>query len=567
MNINYLLDILIYQDMITSMRKQVIALLLALITFAGITAGCGSNLGGDSSGSSGGGSNWIGPATAPSAPSALTVTAVTDARINLRWTDTATNEDGFRLERRTGSGAYQQINLLNPNAITYSDTGLLAATAYTYRITAYNTTGDSDYSNEASATTLIVKSWGGAGDDAALSVARDSAGNTYTTGWTNSYGAITSSPSEMFVLKYDASGNLLWQKTWGGGGSEGGNSIAVTQAGDVYITGSTDTFGVVSTTDVFLLKYTTDGVLVWQRTWGGSNLDRGYKVAIDEAAVPAHIYVTGISNSFGAGYDDAFLLSYDASGTLNWQRVWGGTATDRANSLAVDSSGNIYVTGGTNSFGSTSYDAFLLKYDATGTLLWQRTLGDIGDEIAKDVAIDLTNNIYIAGDAIGYGTGAYDIFAASYNSAGTAAWQVTWGGSAGDEVAGGIAVSGANVYVGGYTNSFDDQTNNIFVLRYNLNGVIQSQKLWGTTGDDWAYGLVAGGSNNAYLVGETKATGGELKTISGESAISSAASATPTGTQNFPTGTETTPAGYQDTPSGIETGSTNSDAIMIMVPF
>ena len=557
------------------MRKQIIPLrpqpipligILVLIPFIGIAVSCG-NIGGDSTGSSGGGSNWIGPSTLPNAPSAFTITAVADTRINLAWTDNATNEDGFMLERRVGSGTYQQIALVNANVITYSDTTISPATPYTYRIASYNATGNSDYSNEASTTTLIVKRWGGPENDAAMAVARDSAGNIYTTGWTNSYGSISSTPSEMFVIKYDSAGSLLWQRTWGGGGTDGGNSIAVTQAGDIYITGSTDSFGVVSTTDVFLIKYTTDGSLVWQRTWGGNSSDRVFEVALDENAVPVHIYVTGATNSFGSGYDDAFLLSYDASGTLNWQRVWGGTASDGANALNVDSLGNIYVAGGTNSFGSNSYDAFLLKYDSSGSLVWQRTLGDIGDEITKDIVIDASDGIYITGDAIGYGTGAYDIFLANYNSAGTVVWQTIWGGPAGDELAQTIGVSGQNIYVSGYTNSFGDQTNNIFVLRYDLNSVVQSQKLWGTTGADMAYTLVPGLANNVYLVGETNGANGDMRTISGTISDSAAASSTPTGTQNFPVGTETTPAGFEETPTGIETGSTNSDAIMIMVTF
>ncbi|MFA5795051.1 MAG: SBBP repeat-containing protein [Candidatus Brocadiia bacterium] len=542
------------------MKLPLCFLVLGLSVFA--LVGCG----GGSTGSSGG-LLQDDQSVVPEAPSALTVTALGNARVSLRWTDNSGNEDGFRVERRIGAGGYSQLTTLGSNATSYTDITVGSLTQYYYRIIAYNAIGDSAISNEVSVTPPLVKTWGGLGFETSNSVSVDGTGNIYVAGWTSTFGAITSTPPEAFVIKYDAQGNLLWQKTWGGLGSDGANAVAVTQVGDVYVTGITEGFGVVSTTDVFVLKYTTDGVLSWQKTWGGNGVDVAYNIAIDDPSTPAHIYVTGVTNSFGSGNNDAFLLSYDTAGALSWQRVWGGPGDDQARGLDIDIAGNIYVVGGTNSFASGSYDAFIIKYDAAGALTWQRLWGGAGDEIAKDIVVDSLGNLYMTGDCIEYGTGAYNIFLASYNSTGTSLWQSIWGGALGDDIAGGIAINGSNVYIGGYSNSFSNLTNNIFVIRTDLSGNILYQGLWETTGSDNAYDIAADASSNVFIAGETNGANGELKTISGTVSESDGISSTATGIPITPTGSESTPAGYEDTPAGIETGSSNLDMTMVKIRF
>jgi uncharacterized protein len=97
-----------------------------------------------------------GGATIPNAPSSLSAAAVSSSQVNLSWTDNSTNEDGFKIERKTGAGSYSEIDQVGANVTSYSDTGLSASTTYTYRVRAYNTAGNSSYSNEASDTTLAT---------------------------------------------------------------------------------------------------------------------------------------------------------------------------------------------------------------------------------------------------------------------------------------------------------------------------------------------------------------------------------------------------------------------------
>jgi hypothetical protein len=123
--------------------------------------------------------------------------------------------------------------------------------------------------------------------------------------------------------------------------------------------------------DGLLTKYDTDGNLIWQRILGGASSDIFYSVALDSSG---NIYVAGYTNSQGAGGRDGLLTKYDTNGNLIWQRILGGANNDEFYSVALDSSGNIYVAGYTNSQGAGGDDGLLTKYDTDGNLIWQRLI-------------------------------------------------------------------------------------------------------------------------------------------------------------------------------------------------
>ena len=176
------------------------------------------------------------------------------------------------------------------------------------------------------------------------------------------------------------------EKTWGGADYEFARGVAVDQDGNIYVVGDTDSFGVGI--EAFILKYNAAGSLMWQKTWGGADDDYAFSVAVDQ---DGNIYVVGVTYSFGPN-NDAFILKYNAAGSLMWQKTWGGDDWDAAFSVAVDGA-NIYVAGGTYSFGLSS-DAFILKYNAAGSLMWQKTWGGAGSESSYGVA---SGSVYVTG--------------------------------------------------------------------------------------------------------------------------------------------------------------------------
>jgi hypothetical protein len=315
-------------------------------------------------------------------------------------------------------------------------------------------------------------------DTFGYAVATDTSNSIYITGSTQTFGGEN---YNVFLQKYDQSCNLLYTKQWAGQGDDIARGITTDAFDNVYITGYTNSFD-NGTTQIFLLKYTGVGDLQFSKTWGGVRNDYGYGVAADNLG---NVYVVGTTNSFGAGGSDAVLLKYDSSGNLLYQKTWGGTQNDYGTGVAVDAGGYVYVTGYTYSLGPTPGipSVFLLKYDPSGNLLFQKTWGGTKNDFATGIAVDLDGNVYVVGYTKSYSItpGVPSAFLLKFDQSGNLLFMKVWGGNRGD-FAYGVAVDTAeNVYVTGYTYSFGPNTQgtNFFILKYDISGNLLFQKLYG----------------------------------------------------------------------------------------
>jgi len=224
---------------------------------------------------------------------------------------------------------------------------------------------------------VSVATFGGTGPDIGRSVAVDSSGNVYTTGQfsgtvdfdpgAGTANLVSNEYADVFVSKLDASGNLVWAKSFGGTGTDAGNSVAVDGSGNVHITGyfqgtadfdpgdGTTDLTSAGEQDVFVSKLDASGNLVWAKRFGSTDYDVGWSVAVDGSG---NVYTTGyfqgtvdfdpgagITNLVSAGQSDVFVSKLDASGRLMWAKRFGGTDGDAGVSVAVDGSGNVHTTG------------------------------------------------------------------------------------------------------------------------------------------------------------------------------------------------------------------------------
>ena len=346
---------------------------------------------------------------------------------------------------------------------------------------------------DATGTLLWARQGGGTGSDVAGGVRTDASGNIFVTGrftGAATFGSqvLTSAGgSDIFVIKYDPAGSILWIKQAGGTQDDNVSSfgaVAVDTTGGVYITGAfrgTAVFGTASLVssgadDIFVAKYDTAGALVWAKRYGGTGADFGAAIAVDSVG---NSYVTGGFKStatFGsstftaAGNDyDIITLKQDAAGNLLWARNASGAAdwAKYGSGIGVDAAGNVYITGGFRygiaTFGAVTLtglgkeDIFIAKYDASGTLQWAKQAGGANGDWGYGIAVDENGNLYITGSIEGNGafgsvslngTGL-DAYLAKYDTNGNAIWATRFGGPNGFSY-GGIALDQAGtIYVSG----------------------------------------------------------------------------------------------------------------------
>lgn len=300
--------------------------------------------------------------------------------------------------------------------------------------------------------------WGGTELDYSGYIDFDSSNNIFVGGNTDSFGPSAPNPN-FLLIKYDNSGAQLWNRTWGTSEGEWGGRIVVDSQDNVYYAGNT--WGhIASSGYAALVKHTNAGNEVWTEYWGSGTRNNPTGITIDSLD---NIYITGYGGN--TVDQDVCLLKYTSSGSLVMTRLWGGSGLDRGYGIQVDSLGNIYITGRTESFGVNT-DAFLLKYNSFGDLQWSKIWGGSQWDAAYPIAIDSSNNIYIAGDTESFGDLNGDSFIVKYNSEGDEIWNYTWGGNNLNSIRGMIIDSSDNIYVTGLTENYGAGDADIFLLKF-----------------------------------------------------------------------------------------------------
>jgi len=344
-----------------------------------------------------------------------------------------------------------------------------------------------------------LRFWGGGENDRGYGVAIDARGNVYVTGRTTSFG---SGKGDAFLLKYTPEGELLWERTWGGSEDDGAVGLALDARDNVYVAGRTVSVG-TGNEDAFLLKYTPEGELLWERTWGGSKNDWAGGIAVDARG---NVYVTGGTCSFGAG-KDLFLVKYTPEGEMLWEKTSGKRENDWAGGVTIDSQGNLYVMGGTNPFCTDEGyflwddDVFLVKYTPKGKVLWERSWDLCKDDWAGEITVDPRGDVYVVGTAWS-GGGFFSVFLVKYTSEGEVLWDKLWP-EHGRGSAGGVAVDAqGNVYVTGNTDFYSGGDEGAFLVKYTSEGELLWEKTWGDEGEGGS-GIALDAQGNVYVTGWT----------------------------------------------------------------
>jgi hypothetical protein len=412
--------------------------------------------------------------------------------------------------------------------------------------------------------------YGGSDYEDGRSCAIDATGNVYLAGRTSSTnfpvaGAYQGTfaggiDGDAFLVKFNSTGSRVWATYYGGSNTDNGKSCATDATGNVYLAGYTfstnfpvagafqGTFG--GTYDAFLLKFNSIGSRLWATYYGGSDRDNGRFCVTDASS---NVYLAGFtySNDFpvvgafqgtiggGVATNDAFLVKFNSTGSRLWATYYGGSESDDGTSCTTDAVGNVYLAGFSSSINfpvagafqgmyGGGVDAFLVKFNSTGSRLWATYYGGSNDDYGYSCATDAAGNVYLAGasDSInlplagafqGTNGGLGDAFLVKFNSTGSRLWATYYGGSDQDYGFSCATDTAGDVYLAGTTYSINfpvagafQGTNggnwDAFLVKFNSIGSRLWATYYGGTSDDYAYSFATDAAGNVYMAGYTNST-------------------------------------------------------------
>ena len=304
----------------------------------------------------------------------------------------------------------------------------------------------------------FVQTYGGADTDAGNSLVETSDGGYAIAGSTDSYGA---GSWDVWLVKTDSSGVMQWNQTYGGTGSDYGWSVVQTTDGGYAVAGYTSSYG-AGDFDVWLVKTDAYGNEQWNQTYGGVDDDRAYSMA---QTVDGGFAIAGGTDSFGAGSFDFWLVKSDSNGNVQWTQAYGGADYDYGQSLVGTIDGGYAIAGYTYSFGAGQSDVWLVKTDANGVMQWNQTYGGALYEWAYYVVQTSDGGYAIPASTYSYGTSSYDLWLIKTDSSGTLQWSQTYGGT-GDDGGNSIleTINGGYVIVG-QTNSYGTVGGDVWLVK------------------------------------------------------------------------------------------------------
>jgi hypothetical protein len=350
--------------------------------------------------------------------------------------------------------------------------------------------------------------FGGSESDAVYSVQQTTDGGYVIAGVTYSYGA---GEADFYLVKTDASGNVAWERTFGDTGNDWARSVQQTADGGYIVAGTTRAYGTVNA-DFYLVKADASGNMTWEQTYGGSGSDNAFSV--QQTADGGYI-VLGETRSYGAGGYDFYLMKTDALGNMEWQQTFGGSDDDWAKSVQQTADGGYIMTGYTQSYATVNADLYLVKADASGNMTWEQTFSANDDNLGYSVQQTTDGGYIIGGQTANCSVDWYGVYLVKTDDAGNMEWDSTFAGDDYDEAYSVQQTADGGYIIAGVTWSYGAGEGDFYLIKTDASGNMEWQKtigglndeyaesVWQTTdggyivaGDTWSFGA---GGEDAYL--------------------------------------------------------------------
>ena len=294
-----------------------------------------------------------------------------------------------------------------------------------------------------------------------------------------------------------------WTRTYGGTEEDEGRSVQQTLDGGYIVAGKTASYG-AGYDDFYLIKTNASGDTLWARTYGGTVRDWGWSVV----QTPDIGYIiAGQTTSFGAGDKDYYLVKTNASGDTVWTRTYGGTGMDEGRSVQLTSDGGYIVAGVTTSFGAGSYDFYLVKTNAVGDTLWTRTHGGTNEEVCYSVRRTFDGGYVVVGYTASYGAGNEDVYLVKTDAVGDTEWTRTYGGL-GNDIGFSVQQTPDSGYIiAGYTASYGAGNGDVYLVKTNSSGDTLWTRTYGGTNEEMGYSVQRTLDGGYVVAGKTASFG------------------------------------------------------------
>jgi len=364
----------------------------------------------------------------------------------------------------------------------------------------YNSTGSSLWTKRFNGTANS--------DDEAAAVWVDGFGNVYVSGTVSN----TGTAKDIVIIKYNSGGGQMWAVIYNGNSNldDVAKSMVVDNAGNIYLTGYTSSPS--SSQDFVTIKYNSNGVQQWIGIYNGpaGTYDEPFAITVDAAG---NSYVCGLSRGIYTKRDYA-TVKYSSEGKQEWVSRYNGPSNgfDMAYAITVDTYGNVYVTG-TSWDWFNVYDYLTIKYNSLGEELWNNRYdgGGAGSDIAKAIAVDESGNVYVSGE-VWTANFDKDYGTIKYSSNGETVWIKTYDGPGNNnDIANSMTMdNGGNIYVTGWSRSGSNfGTEDFSTVKYNPSGEQKWVVRYNSIGnnEDIAYSITVNLSGNVYVTGRSKLSG------------------------------------------------------------
>lgn len=343
--------------------------------------------------------------------------------------------------------------------------------------------------------TLWTKTYGGTDWEEAFDIKKTHDNGFILSGWTSSFGA---GNKDVYLVKVDSAGNVLWENTYGGPYEDVGFSVCQTEDRGYAISGATKSFA-ISGIDFYLIKTDSLGDTLWTRVFNDTLDDRAFSLL--QTRDGGYIMTGWSCLHFCGGFSNLLVVKTDTQGYEEWRKVIGGLSNDRAWAIAPTYGNGYIITGWTDAFTGNS-DLYLVKLDSTGNVEWDRAYGGEGMDIGRCVIQNSTDSGFVAsGWTTSFGAGGDDVYILKTDKHGDSLWAHYYGGDSTDCIE-----DIKETYDGGYlltgaTNSYGLGLFDIYLLRTDDSGDTIYTGTYGGSGDDWANATQISENGNLFIGG------------------------------------------------------------------